>query len=240
MDPKLIWIASFPRSGNTLLRRILHSVTGWPTYSLYPDLNIADQQREEIGHIEVPKMWQDAARVPSLDPGHPRFVKNHEWPAPGDSRPAVLVVRDGRDVLCSFARYLKTKESSKYVKMSPEGVLDRLIDGKGPHGSWSQHVKKWLEHPQKTVLYYHNLAELANKYQSATVGVVTTLLDLCGVASDTIDEQASLPAFEELHAADPDFYHRGGSYWNEVMTPEQHDLFWKKHGYAMDALGYRR
>ena len=33
----IVWLASYPRSGNTFLRIVLHRLYGVPTYSVYDD-----------------------------------------------------------------------------------------------------------------------------------------------------------------------------------------------------------
>ena len=33
----IVWLASYPRSGNTFLRLVLHRLFGVPTYSVYED-----------------------------------------------------------------------------------------------------------------------------------------------------------------------------------------------------------
>ena len=36
-DPMIVWIASFPRSGNTFMRIAIHNILGCDTYSIYND-----------------------------------------------------------------------------------------------------------------------------------------------------------------------------------------------------------
>ncbi len=81
----MIWIASFPRSGNTFVRNILHEVYG---------LESSEYHQEEDYHL-------DANYV-----SYP-FVKTHLLPSQLDpSDPdikAVYIVRDGRDTMVSIA-----------------------------------------------------------------------------------------------------------------------------------------
>ncbi|RLD78804.1 MAG: hypothetical protein DRJ15_10795 [Bacteroidetes bacterium] len=81
----MIWIASFPRSGNTFVRNILHEVYG---------LESSEYHREEDYHLDA-----DYVSFP--------FVKTHLLPSQLDpSDPdikAVYIVRDGRDTMVSIA-----------------------------------------------------------------------------------------------------------------------------------------
>ena len=77
----MIWLASYPRSGNTLMRNILYEVYG---------LSSGEFHREEGHYLEEDYF------------SHP-FVKTHLLPLqlePSDSSiRAVYIVRDGRDAL---------------------------------------------------------------------------------------------------------------------------------------------
>jgi hypothetical protein len=42
----IVWLASYPRSGNTFLRVVLHNLYGVPTYSVYED---DDPVAERVG-----------------------------------------------------------------------------------------------------------------------------------------------------------------------------------------------
>ena len=237
MSSPIIWLASYPRSGVTLLRRLLHAVTGWPTYSVYPDRQLPEEQRDAMGHVHVGRDWFLPDKVPNHDPGHPFLVKTHEWPIAGDHRKAVLVVRDGRDVCCSYARYLDRKENFSQV-WAPGRMLDIVINGQVPRGPWGMFVERWLdyEHLVGLVRYQTLLEAIRDGRIGKTLG---QLLRGCGAAVDDFPEP-ELPKFSRLHESDPDFFHRGGSYWREVMTDRQHDLFWLTHGSVMERLGCQR
>ena len=81
----MIWLASFPRSGNTFFRIILYEVYG----------------------IESSAFHRDPNRKLNLHYDRYPVVKTHLLPnqlIPDDSNiPAVYLVRDGRDALVSMA-----------------------------------------------------------------------------------------------------------------------------------------
>ncbi len=85
----MTWLASFPRSGNTFFRNILYEVYGLESSTFHTELD-----------IPLTKNYSD----------YP-FVKTHLLPdqlIPKDSTiPAIYLVRDGRDALCSEAHATK-------------------------------------------------------------------------------------------------------------------------------------
>jgi hypothetical protein len=87
-----LWIASYPRSGNTLVRLILNQAFGVKSTSIYPDETDAMRSRpwlmDRLGFSEEEM------------PGEWLAVKTHNPPI--DDMPAIYVVRDGRAAIVSF------------------------------------------------------------------------------------------------------------------------------------------
>ena len=81
----IVWLASYPRSGNTLLRIMLNKVFKQVTYSKYDDrLDIGNNEeiRTEVGHQSLNGSWQD--RYTEMCESDERyFVKTHEPPEDG-------------------------------------------------------------------------------------------------------------------------------------------------------------
>src|SRR4051794_24293951 len=103
----IIWLASYPRSGNTLLRIILKSVFDRRTYSKHDDVNdIGADSRvaEEVGHQALGASW-DGAYQRMRDDAQSYLVKTHD--PPEDDGRAIYIVRDGRSTCRSFYHYLK-------------------------------------------------------------------------------------------------------------------------------------
>ena len=77
----LVWVASYPRSGNTLFRIVLHRTYGVPTASLYrgeteetgPLASVA----RAMGAVPLPLRPDELAERPER-----WFVKTHELPTP--------------------------------------------------------------------------------------------------------------------------------------------------------------
>ena len=96
----IVWLASYPRSGNTFLRVVLHNVYGVSTYSVYED---NDPVAQRVGPALVGYRPKPAERTRMIDGADVYFVKTHKR-RKADGFPAIYLVRDGRDAIVSSAR----------------------------------------------------------------------------------------------------------------------------------------
>jgi hypothetical protein len=220
-----VWLASYPRSGNTFFRIILGYQYGLPS----ADRKAMPPRWE--------KLWQvDAAHQPSPDPAAPQFVKTHTLPG-GDTDPAVYIVRDGRDSLVSHTHFALTCKGG----MAPESVtpglfretLRDLILQKHPtRGTWASNVDAWTARPNTAVVRYEDLV-------ADPSGVTRRALDSLGLRLAPVAD--AIPSFEELQAVDPKFFRRGvrGAHRDEFPA-DLLDLFWEHNGAAMTRVGYAR
>lgn len=149
---QVVWIASYPRSGNTFLRTILWQCFGLPTGSVYPnDLGDKKELKEYVGHLDYDSDGQIRFPENSLP-----LVKTHE--PPRDGNPAIYIVRDGRAACVSLWNFYKGKIS-----------LAKVIEGQHQFGTWSNHVQAWdpLSRPNTLFLEYEemrtNLPQVLNK-----------------------------------------------------------------------------
>ncbi|MCX7714022.1 MAG: sulfotransferase domain-containing protein, partial [Chthoniobacterales bacterium] len=143
----IIWLASYPRSGNTFLRMLLHHSCGFKTYSTYND-PLFDQlgATDAVGQERLSAPLEELAKAPET-----YLVKTHDLPT--DKSPAIYVVRDGRDSLVSLARYLLSFERKPSMMKTIKEmlgidnfstVLEELIIKKEHYGGWNDHVLTWL------------------------------------------------------------------------------------------------
>ena len=103
----IVWLASYPRSGNTFLRIVLHRLYGVPTYSVYDD---DDPVAQRVGPDLVGWRPKPGDRTEMIAAPGVHFVKTHKR-RKGDGSPAVYLVRDGRDALVSRARLLAAERA---------------------------------------------------------------------------------------------------------------------------------
>lgn len=142
-----ILLASYPRSGNTLLRTILWHCFGLRSASRYQNDLGGDRELEEIvGHIE----WDADNRIRFPKGNIPLFkthLRNEE------QHPAIYVVRDGRPATVSFWRFFQ--EDFNYS-------LSEVIEGRRhPFGTWTEHIGSWdpWNRPDTLLLRYEDMVE---------------------------------------------------------------------------------
>ncbi len=229
----IVWLASYPRSGNTFIRALLHYLFGFETYSVYQENNetqIRDSDTETllrlVGQTDDFKDMEALRRDTAL-----HFVKTHE-PAPEDDFPAIVLVRDGRDALISYAYYiLKTERGIEHPSRDILwSTLEEVITG-DHFGGWSRNVGSWVGRVglQNVVRYEQLIQE--------PVSIVTAALKRLGV---TKGHRATVPTFEELHAAVPWFFRAGRpGTWSSEMPAHLQQLFLQRHGDTLARLGYR-
>src|SRR5689334_7028983 len=130
----IMWLASYPRSGNTLVRIALKRFFALPTTSLYTG---EDFLSAALGGPAPDMTLEQIAR--SVQPW---IVKTHEMPG-DDCYPAMYLVRDGRDALISYAHYVLHTDHGIPIGGDREAflkVLRDLIVSTGHFGGWSRNV----------------------------------------------------------------------------------------------------
>ena len=130
--PSIVWLASYPRSGNTFFRNILFHVYGIEslTYHL--------QNKDELDRSALEKRT---------------FVKTHLTPdqipiLEGDQ--VIYLVRDGRDSVLSRA-HRKKNMVDRFSNFKVN--LINFISSQYPGGSWSGHVSSWAKYATVTVKF---------------------------------------------------------------------------------------
>lgn len=121
----MIWLASYPRSGNTFLRIVLHEVYGIESRVFrLTKLNKRNQRYVEFPLVKT-------------------HVLPHELNPVDKDIKAVYLVRDGRDAVVSMAHQRKDiMEPGSDFELNLKAVIRAE---EGTHfGGWSQHVSDWL------------------------------------------------------------------------------------------------
>lgn len=224
----MIWLASFPRSGNTFFRNVLYEVYGLESST-----------------------WHLEANYP-LEPDYDQFpvVKTHLLPhqlKPADPAiPKVYIVREGRDALVSMAHHRKdiVEPGTDFYVNLLEAIL--AMDG-SYFGGWSENVRQWTAAADIIIRFEDLIADPLREVEK-----LRTIMDLPDPRVD------KLPTFNDLKFGKPQYgsgkkilgaddaanmakvnFRRGkaGS-WKDEMPPELEKLFWELHGDQMIALGY--
>lgn len=131
-----MFLASYPRSGNTWLRAILFEarVGRAPGTMAEIDLGIPDE------HHRVSRMRVlDAAH----EPRRRYIVKTHApYRVATPYRDVAYIIRDPRDVIPSYFRYRSRKRGSTDADF--EDFVRACLSGSIWPGSWYDHVRSWL------------------------------------------------------------------------------------------------
>ena len=231
----VVWLASYPRSGNTFLRIVLHRLYGVPTYSVYED---NDPVAQRVGLELVGYRAKPANRESMNERQELFFMKTHKRHK-GDKNPAIYLVRDGRDAVVSQARLQANQQSlnNEYEKpfstLLREAIIRPYLPGHPSSGTWGGNVLSWMDADAPiAVLKYEELI-------TDPRGSVTRIV--AGLVPELSPTESDIPSFHELHSIDETFFRQGvaGSHRDE-MPRELQELFWAQpeNALAMQRLGY--
>lgn len=221
----IVWLASYPRSGNTMLRMILKSVFGIETYSEYNDINVIganENMVELVGHKMLEESWektyQKMKRSDQLF-----FVKTHDYPE--DDSKAIYIVRDGRSSIVSYYHYLKDFIGKEYP-------LSDVIAGFVSFSSWAGHLDVWNPISRPNTLFIHYERLLTNPDEE--IERIENFLGLCRIGDWRNN-------FEYFHKINPRFFREGDAVKGiKAIKGDDLDLFWSFHGDWMNRLGYKK
>jgi hypothetical protein len=227
----IVWVASFPRSGNTFLRIVLHRLYGVRTSTVYTIDGVADR----IGAGLVGATDGPAALAELRASADVHFVKTHrtrDTDVRDDDR-AVCLVRDGRDALVSWARMSSEDDPGRYEDDLRAKILAE--PGRGT-GSWGANVLSWLEPPSPT--------RVTLRYEDLIAAPVTSVTSVVSTLAPTLTPRPDpdIPTHADLkQQSDPAFFRRGevGSHRTELPAT-LHTLFWSRpdNHTAMTLLGH--
>ena len=182
----IIWLASYPKSGNTYVRAFLSayyfSENGQfdfkliPKIKQFPDIEFFNQKINNVE--EASKQWIPAQKKINQD-RKIKFLKTHsclanykgnEFTSSETSHGAIYIVRDPRNVLTSIKNHfsLNNDEALKMITDKDRG----LISNNGSHASysfissWSNNYLSWLRNKQFRRLFVKYEDLLTNKYET--------------------------------------------------------------------------
>lgn len=221
----IIWLASYPRSGNTLLRTLLKQTMGLGSYSDEfppPNIGFTEAAQEEFGHLPLIGAWESFYEM-AIASKNIYLVKTHL--PPRDDQPVIYVVRDGRSSLVSYHKY--------HRKFFPEhsGGLIELVLGADYYGGWSEHYENWTSGGRKFLLLHYE--ELVN----GSPDLLQSIAQFVG-HDETLLKWSN--PFNRLHKENPDFFRvgktewQGAPGWSELIN----GVFFLLHGDLMNMLGY--
>jgi Sulfotransferase domain len=181
LRPGIVWLASYPRSGNTWTRNFLHNlfrvldgeesapqdINALGEYTLW---DVAGQRfeqllgkplhaatRSEIAAIRVKVQQQiaDAADAPVFVKTHNALVLDRGHPTinMGATSGAIYIVRNPLDVVISFAPHFGIDLDAAIDKMGQRGLETDTTQHAAyeVYGSWSENVMSWTRKPHRAI-----------------------------------------------------------------------------------------
>ncbi|SMF80661.1 sulfotransferase domain-containing protein [Candidatus Pelagibacter sp. HIMB1321] len=165
----IIWISSFPKSGNTWVRSIIsalvYSDDGIFNFDLIKKIDQFPLRKhfieftKDIGNIHsVKKYWVLAQDKINLD-NEPKFLKTHQincnldgysFTNKDNTAATIYIIRDPRNVIGSISNHFSvTIEEAKNIVLGGRVLINK--DKSYEHdvvtllGSWSEHYKFWTK-----------------------------------------------------------------------------------------------
>jgi hypothetical protein len=180
---KIVWLASYPKSGNTWLRAFLHNYVGnaaaprsinalgkfsavenlagfFNKYDARPASHYAPSEVQAMRkrvHRDLMGLDDDLVFVKTHNANleiHGAALCTAEYTAG-----AVYILRDPRDLAVSYAAYLGVGVDAAVRFMGQAGAANRGTEQQVFEflGSWSAHVESWAAQPNTLVLRYEDL-----------------------------------------------------------------------------------
>lgn len=179
---RLVWLASYPKSGNTWVRLFLTAYSHPEQDDL--DLNdidvslhagsrelfdrIVGLEASDMTPAEIDRYRPDVYRQLAIEGDEPLFLKVHDcWRRnaegvsvfpPETTAAVILIVRDPRGVAPSFANHFNLSNDQAIGQMaSPDFALAAhsyklAAQLPQPVGSWSSHAASWLDQTELSVV----------------------------------------------------------------------------------------
>jgi len=231
-----IFLASYPRSGNTWLRFVLGELlTGKPI-----DFDNVDNVIPEL-------KWH--RRGEPVFAGGGRLIKTHE-PWRKEYRKAIYIVRDVRDVaLSQYARCVQLG----IVGSDMDRFLVSILEGKAHgYGAWGRHIHSWLNCPlaredKLLVVKFEDLRRDPGEWLTRMVrflGGPAGAEQIQGaLANNTVDKMRSKEVVsKKLFQSTTEvgrFVRKGAVQgWRNALTPAQLQLFEQYVGPELALMGY--
>ena len=159
----IIWLASYPKSGNTYLRSflstylfskdgrynfdLLKNIRQYPKSSLFFNLGINIKDKHEVAksHLKVQGILNKEKGIRFLKT-HSGLVKmdGYSFTDMNNSLGVIYIVRDPRDVVISYAHHID-KPVSETLKLIEDNFMLDPEENSVPvyTGSWSFHYNSW-------------------------------------------------------------------------------------------------
>ena len=252
----MIYLSSYPRSGNTWMRHLIRHYFDRRSASLYREEkgapNLLKNEDGSFGpafseyQTQYPPITTRLRLVNRCGPILSKqlrchlgasdehfFLKTHELPYERyfNGECIIHLVRHPGAVFWSYYNYIRDNEP----EVAPNLTIEDVTKGQVPFGSWNKHNERWLECGKALgdrflIFSYEQLASGEAKFCEK----VSSLTGL-PIRRDV----GSFPRFEHWHRTAPALFRRGKvEEWKSHLSESQLELIELLHGSIMDKLGY--
>ena len=244
--PGVVYLASWPRSGNTLLRAILWQCFGLESCSENSEASMYERNaswHRLTGAIPFPRRMKELQQI--IDEQGVALFKTHETSETLGNTPedrtidddtrVIYLIRDGREACVSYWHYYRE------ILEDQSMTLERIIRGDCLFGSWSEHVQAWIPVLRARACNpdVKNLLGLLLNYETLLTKKGSTLQLLRLFLNVSTRTNMALPDWQDFHQSDPQFFRSGtNETWKTEMTGDDLALFDELHGDMMREYGY--
>ena len=209
----IIWVASYPKSGNTWVRSIISSLVytedgifDFPSIKKidqYPQRRFLEYFTRDYNNIhEIKKHWITSQERINLDTKI-KFFKTHHLNCKVDNYPftnkectraTIYIVRDPRNLIDSISNHFSKsfEESKEFLLTSKILSPGREIELRGGNvitylGSWKEHYKFWTKDNENLlIIKYEDLVKNIHQEIDKIIAFLKNYIDL--EVSDTKKE----------------------------------------------------
>ena len=209
----IIWVASYPKSGNTWVRSIISSLVytengifDFPSIKKidqYPQRRFLEYFTQDYNNIhEIKKYWITSQERINLDTKI-KFFKTHHLNCKIDNYPftnkectraTIYIVRDPRNLIDSISNHFSKsiEESKKFLLTSKILSPGKEIELRGGNvitylGSWKEHYKFWTnDNENLLIIKYEDLVKNIHQEIDKIIAFLKNYIDL--EVSDTKKE----------------------------------------------------
>jgi hypothetical protein len=212
-----IWIASFPRSGNTFFRNVLYHVYG------------LDSSENEFDRII--KTHELPFKVDSYS---------------GKKDKVIYLVRDGRDSICSMAYQRKNiiaRDSDRNQNMKEATIAEKASF----FGGWNLNCRFWFAENPIIVRFEDLIQDPRHEFEKLEPILSLPKPDWSNLPTFEKQKKGenrfgTEGAEDEISENFSDFFFRKGKIgnWKEELPEYLQEIFWNDSQDVMEALGYSK
>jgi len=202
----ILWLASYPKSGNTLVRSMLASyffskeglynfdlisnIKQFPNISLFEDLGINIRDEEEVikNYIKVQNSFKKENSIEFLKTHSYLFNFHNKYPFTNleNSLGVIYIVRDPRNTVTSFAKF-----TSSSIEEASDIMINRLLikgnleaeKGKGSRttvytGTWSSNFQSWKSFKYQDRYLLIKYEDLINEPENTFLKILNFVYEL--------------------------------------------------------------